>query len=74
MKELANGVCHELVSEKGHPTTASGIKTFKQVTRFEVLEKFIVLCIIDVNQKVADYLEDFQIFPTSIVLNWCEGK
>ena len=38
------------------------------------MEKFIVLCVIDVNQKIADYLEDFQIFPTSLGLNWRIGK
>ena len=74
VKEVANGVCHEEVSPKGHPNAASGIKTFKKVQTFEELEKFIVLCVIDVNQKVADYLEDFQIFPTSLGLNWRTGK
>ena len=31
VKEVANGVCNEEVSPKGHPGMASGIKTFKKV-------------------------------------------
>ena len=47
-----------------------GIKTFRLVKTFKELEKFILLCILDVSQKIQDYMEDFKIFPTKFVINY----
>lgn len=49
LKNLAKGLCYEEVAEKGPPTTAGGIKTFKKIYKFQDLEKFISLCVLDIN-------------------------
>jgi hypothetical protein len=34
LMDIANGICSEVVTEKGNPTSAMGIKTFKMVYKF----------------------------------------
>ena len=72
--QIANGICFEEVAQKGNPTSAMRIKTFNKVYKFKDLEKFITLCIIDVIQKIQDYMEDFKIFPTKLVINFKNNK
>ena len=49
IKNISMGICTEEVAEKTLPQNAAGIKTFRVVKTFEELEKFIRLCIMDVN-------------------------
>ena len=67
---ITNGICDEKVEQKGFPTSAMGIKTFRMVRTFKELEKFILLCVLDIIQKMQDYMEDFKIFPTKFVINY----
>lgn len=68
------GICMEEVAIKSQPTTSSGIKTFRKIFNFQQLEKFINLCLIDVNQKIFEIMEDYGIFPTSTVINYRDIK
>lgn len=70
LKAISLGICTEEVAEKSMPNTATGIKTFNRVTKFEELEKFIRLCVMDVNQKIAMFMEDSAIFPTQFIISY----
>ena len=70
LKNISNGICHEEVAKKGPPTTASGIKTFRKIWRFDQLIKFITLCIIDINQKIIEMMETFKIYPTIFMISY----
>ena len=55
---------------KGPPSSAGGMKTSKPMTTFAELEKNIVLCVLDVNKKIQEYIEDWSIFPTQYLINY----
>lgn len=70
IRNLSFGICVEPMMVKSMPNCASGIKTFKPAKTFEELEKFIRLCVMDVNQKVDEFIDEQNIFPTQFIVSY----
>ena len=72
--DLSFGICYEPIEERGPPTSATAVKTFIKIYTFSQLEKFITLCIMDLNQKILENMEELNIFPCSFVINYQDVK
>ena len=64
IKQLAVGVCHEKVEDVKAPVYMSASKTFKKCDTFNAIKKHIALCVLELNEKIDDCMDDFQMFPT----------
>ncbi len=56
--DLSFGICYEPIEERGPPTSATAVKT----------------CIMDLNQKILENMEELNIFPCSFVINYQDVK
>ena len=63
IKRLAIGICHEKVAVAKDPIYVSASKTFKKVEEFDGLKKHIALCVLELNEKIQDALDEYKIFP-----------
>ena len=57
-----------MVNEKKIPRSAGAIKTFKEITSFEKIQKQIQLVSLDIIMKVKENLKEHNIFPTSVLI------
>ena len=63
IKRLSIGICHEKVEKAKDPIYVSASKTFKKVDEFDGLRKHIALCVLELNEKIHDAMDEYKIFP-----------